>query len=98
MNARRVGRELLLSVVFLPSCISAQPSESPSIGAPSPSVATTAQPSPSVPMPTPTRRLLVTPTPLPTSRPATGMVAHENPTLGYRITLPEALRRSASGI
>lgn len=26
------------------------------------------------------------------------MVAHENPILGYRITLPEALRRSASGI
>ena len=51
-----------------------------------------------MPVPTPTRRLLATPTPLPTSRPATGMVAHENPILGYRITLPESLRRSASGI
>lgn len=85
----------------LPACITAQPGESPPVGAPSPSPpgATTAQPSPSaVPTPTPTRRLLVTPTPLPTSRPATGMVAHENPILGYRITLPESLRRSASGI
>jgi len=84
----------VLAVAFLPACTALQ--ETPS---PSPSLATTAQPS-SAPIPSPaaTRRLLVTPTPLPTSRPTIGLITHENPILGYRITLPEALRRSAAGI
>jgi len=43
-------------------------------------LATIAQASSSpVATPTPTRRLVVKPTPLPTSRPAIGLVAHENP-------------------
>ncbi len=94
MNARRTGRNLLLAVGLLPACVSMQQTPSPP-----PSLATTAQPS-SLPVATPTatRRLLFTPTPLPTSRPASGLVAHENPLLGYRIDLPEARRRAASGI
>jgi len=45
-------------------------------------LATIAQASSSpVATPTPTRRLVVKPTPLPTSRPAIGLVAHENPKL-----------------
>ena len=95
----RIGRKLLLAVVFLPSCISAQPSGTLPTGSPSPTLAATPETSAApTATPTPTRRLLVTPTPLPTSRPATGLVAHENPLLGYRINLPEALRRSAAGI
>jgi hypothetical protein len=60
---------------------------------------TSVQPS-SSPIATPAaaRRLLFTPTPLPTSRPAPGLVTHENSILSYRIDLPEARRRSASGI
>ena len=97
MNARRIGRKLLLVAVFLPSCISTQPSATLPTDSPSPTSAATPRTS-AAPTATPTRRLLVTPTPLPTGRPATGLVTHENPILGYRIDLPEALRRSASGV
>src|SRR5689334_6304095 len=45
------------------------------------------------PKPTPVRRPPPTPTPLATSTGAGG-VTHENPILGYRITLPMALRRA----
>ena len=84
----------MLAVGFLPACVSLQPTPSPS-----PSFALTAQPSSSPQAtPTATRRLLVTPTPLPTSRPTVGLVTYENPLLGYRIDLPEARRRAASGI
>jgi hypothetical protein len=62
-------------------------------------LATSAQPSsPPTATPTATRRLLFTPTPLPTSRSAPELVTHENPILGYRITLPNARRRSAAGL
>lgn len=100
---RRIGREFLLAAVFLTSCIGAQPTESPATSAPPPSPSTSssaaARTSPSpVATPTPTRRLLVTPTPLPTSRQTIELVTHENPILGYRITLPEDFRRSSAGI
>ena len=97
VNAGRIGRVLVLAAMILPSCVAALPGDA--LPSPTPSPATTARPSPSLVFTaTPTRRLLYTPTPLPTSRPATGLVTHENPILGYRIDLPEARRRSAAGV
>lgn len=87
---------LVFGVVLLTSCASEhlRASPSPSV-TPAPRAVASATPAAS---PVPTRRLLFTPTPLPTTRPATGLITYENPILGYRITLPDARRRSASAI
>jgi hypothetical protein len=68
-----------------------------STSTPTPSaVVTTASPVPTAspsPTPTPIRRPPATPTPLATTAVAAG-VTYENPILGYRITLPVAVRRA----
>lgn len=80
----------------LAGCVSGPPSATPTA-----SSAVVATPSPAaapLATPTSTRRLLVTPTPLPTSRVTVALVAHENPILGYRVSLPEEVRRVGSAI
>jgi hypothetical protein len=69
----------------------------PSTQTPS-AVATTTSPSPTTsPTPSPIRRPPPTPTPLATTT-AAGGITHENPILGYRITLPTAVRRAEARV
>lgn len=90
----RVLATAMLGLV-LTGCVSETPGATPTAPALSITPSSTAA---AVATPTPTRRLLVTPTPLPTSRVTVALITHENPILGYRVNLPEEVRRVGSGI
>lgn len=91
-------RVLAISMLSLAlaGCVSETPSATPT--ATSAAVATPSPTAAAVATPTSTRRLLITPTPLPTSRATITLVTHENPILGYRVSLPEEVRRVSSAI
>ena len=79
--------------------VSATTTPTPTLQATSAVVATaSSSPTPTrAPSPTPVRRPPPTPTPLPTTAVAGG-VTHENPILGYRITVPAVVRRGFASV
>jgi hypothetical protein len=94
----------LAAVVIAAYLVAFQPRAEFATASPSltPSLTPTASPTRSLtptesPKPTPVRRPPPTPTPLATLTSAGG-VTHENPILGYRITLPTAIRRAEARV
>jgi hypothetical protein len=110
----RRGVQIAVAIVVLAAiagviAVTVAPAPTPPVSATTPpaatapatsAVSTTASPTPTataVPSPTPVRRPPPTPTPLATTAVAAG-VTHENPILGYRITVPTGVRRAFASV